>query len=519
MTPSFAAPPCRLRPARRLAGALLAAVSLAALLAGCAVGPDFKQPSAPGGQGYTEHGIPKTEVPGAKEVQQRFVLGKKVAGDWWQLFHDERLNAVLEKAIAGNQNIAAAQSSLSQAREAIVQAGGSLYPQLDLGAGVSREQASTAVLGIPGHTRPFNLFSIGPTVSYSLDPFGGNRRRVEQEASLADAAGFQLDAAYLTLTGSAVTQALNIASARAQIKAVESIIKDDEENLRLVESELKAGEATQIDVQQAESQLAADRTQLPPLYQQLSVARHALSILVGQLPAQWVPPDFDIEEFTLPQELPTSLPSDLVRQRPDILAAESQLHAASAAVGVATAQLYPNINLSASFTQEALTTNVLFQPESSAWSVGAQLLAPVFHGGALLAQKRGAVDAFDASLANYKEVVLTSFGQVADAMEALSHDAELIDAQRRALEAAETSLRLTRTTYQYGNVGVLQVLDAQRLTEQARLGYVRATVQRYIDTVQFFTAMGGGWWDWKGKAQSQDAGAAPAPAPETVSAK
>ncbi len=162
---------------------------------------------------------------------------------------------------------------------------------------------------------------------------------------------------------------------------------------------------------------------------------------------------------------------------------------------------------------------MLFQPVSSAWSVGAQLLAPIFHGGALLAQKRAAVDAFDASLANYKVVVLTSFGQVADVMEALSHDAELLDAQRRALESAETSLRLTRTTYQYGNVGVLQVLYAQRLTEQARLGYVRATVQRYLDTVQFLTAMGGGWWDWKGKAEPQDAAAAPAPAPETVSAK
>ena len=478
---------------------LTAAVSLVALLAGCAVGPDFKEPAAPDGKGYTEDGIPNTKVPDGKEQEQRFVLGKKITGDWWQLFHANRLNAVLEQAIAGNQNIIAARATLAQAREVVAQAKGPLYPQVDLSSGVSRQQVSEAALGLPGVTPPFNIYSIGPTVSYSLDPFGGNRRRVEQQEATAVYQAYQLDAAYLTLTGNAVTQALNIASARAQIKAVESIIKDDQENLRLVNSEFQAGEATQIDVEIATSQLEADRTLLPPLRQQVSVARHALSILLGRLPADWVPPDFDLTEFTLPDELPVTLPSDLVRQRPDILASEAQLHAASAAIGVATAQLYPNINLSASFTQEALATSVLFTPASSAWTIGAQLLAPIFHGGALEAQKQAAVDAFDGALATYKETVLTSFGQVADVMEALSHDAELLEAQRRALEAADRNLKLTQTTYQYGNVGVLQVLDAQRLAEQARLGYVRATAQRYLDTVQFLTAMGGGWWDWPGK--------------------
>ncbi len=344
-------------------------------------------------------------------------------------------------------------------------------------------------------------------MSYALDPFGANRRRIEQQEATAGYEAYQLDAAYLTLTGNAATQALAIASARAQIKAVETIIQDDQENLRLVQSELEAGEATQIDVESAASQLAADRTLLPPLRQQVSVARHALSILAGRLPADWVPPDFNLEEFTLPDELPASLPSDLVRQRPDILASEAQLHAASAAIGVATAQLYPTINLTATFTQESLATETWFNPTSRVWSIGGQLLAPVFHGGALQAQKRAAVDAFDAALANYRQTVLTSFGQVADVMEALAHDAELLEAERRALESADESLRLTRTTYQYGNVGVLQVLDAQRLAEQARLGYVRAQAQRLLDSVQFLTAMGGGWWNWPGSDQPMQAAA------------
>ncbi len=158
---------------------------------------------------------------------------------------------------------------------------------------------------------------------------------------------FQLDAAYLALTGNAVTEALTIASLNAQIATVEGIIRDDQTNLDLVQKEVRAGVATQLDIETATSQLAADRTQLPPLRQQVSVAQHALAVLVGRAPGDWVPPDFDLDRITLPEELPLSLPSALVRQRPDILAADARLHAASAAVGVATAQLYPSITLSA----------------------------------------------------------------------------------------------------------------------------------------------------------------------------
>lgn len=492
--------------------AALLGVSLIALVAGCTVGPDFVPPKAPDTKEYTEEGTPQPNVTEAKEAQQRFALGQKVSGDWWQLFRSERLNGVLTQAIAENQTLVVARATLAQAQQGIAQARGPLFPQVDLNGGVSRQRVSFAPVGENIKGPITNLFTIGPTVSYALDPFGGNRRRVEQQEATAEFQGYQLDAAYLTLTGGAVTQALNIASARDQIKAVQSIIADDEQNLQLVQTEFAAGEATQIDVQSATSQLAADRTLLPPLQQQLSVARHALSVLVGKAPADWVPPDFDLDEFTLPQELPVTVPSELVRQRPDILASESQLHAASAAIGVATAQLYPNINLTASFTQESLSTATLFNPASSVWSIGAQLLAPIFHGGALRAQKEAAVDAYQGALANYKQTVLASFGQVADVMQALAHDAELLEAQRRALESADTNLRLTRTTYRYGNVGILQVLDAQRLSEQARLGYVRARAQRYLDTVQLFTAMGGGWWDWQGR----DAGLPQSAAAETT---
>jgi NodT family efflux transporter outer membrane factor (OMF) lipoprotein len=477
----------------------IAAVSVVALLAGCAVGPDFVTPPAPETKDYDVGGTPQPTVENMTEAQQHFAMGTKVSGSWWQLFHSAQLDSVLQQAIAGNQTLVTAQATLAQAQQGIAQASGALWPQVDLSAGVSRQQVSEATLGIPAKSAPFNLFTIGPTLSYAVDPFGGNRRRVEQQEATAQFQGYQLDAAYLTLTGGAASQAVLIASARAQIQATNTIIADDERNLELIRSQRKAGEATQMEVQLAESQLAADRTLLPPLRQQESVARHALAILVGKAPGDWSPPNFELAEFTLPQDLPVTLPSELVRQRPDILASEAQLHAASAAVGVATAQLYPNLTLSASFTQQALTSGTLFDPASSVWSIGAQLLAPVFHGGALRAQKQAAVEAFDGALATYKQTVLTSFGQIADTLQALVHDAELLDAQQRALDSAEASLRLTRTTFRYGNVGILQVLDAQRQAEQARLGFVRAQAQRYLDSITLFTAMGGGWQDWQAK--------------------
>jgi len=480
----------------------IAAVSVAALLAGCAVGPDFVAPQAPATKDYEFGGMPQPSVENAAEAQQHFSMGKKISGDWWQLFHSPQLDGVLQQAIAGNQTLVTAQATVAQAQQGIAQASGALWPQVDLAAGAHRERINLASVGVNAPSPIINLFSIGPTLSYAVDPFGGNRRRVEQQEAVTQFQAYQLDAAYLTLTGGAATQAVQIASARAQLQAVDAIIADDERNLDLVSSQRKAGEATQLEVQLAESQLATDRTLLPPLRQQISVARHALAILVGKAPGDWAPPDFDLAEFTLPQDLPVTLPSELVRQRPDILASEAQLHAASAAVGVATAQLYPNLTLSASFTQESLKPSTLFNPAASIFDVGANLLAPVFHGGALRAQKQAAVDAFDGALATYRQTVLTSFGQVADTLQALAHDAELLEAQRRALESAETSLRLTRTTFRYGNVGILQVLDAQRQAEQARLGYVRAQAQRYLDSITLFTAMGGGWRDWQAQIAS-----------------
>ncbi len=475
---------------------LALAVGMTGLLAGCAVGPDFSRPDANAPNGYTAEKLDLQAAAGA-EAKQSLAMGKRISGNWWQLFHSKQLDDVLNLALADNNDLATAHATLAQAQETVDQSAGALWPHVQMTAGVNRQQTNNASSGFDSIHNDFSTYSIGPNVSYALDIFGLNRRQVEQSQALAEAQEYQLAATYLTLCGNVVNQAIAIASVRQQIAIVNEIVADDDKNVKNVSDQLSLGEATRTDVEQARSQLTADRALLPPLQQQLSVAKHALAILVGKAPSEWVAPDFDLSEFTLPEELPVSVPSELVHQRPDILSSEAQLHAASAAIGVATAQMYPQINLSASFTQQIIDPANLFSGAGSIWSVAAQLTAPIFQGGTLSAQRRAAVDAFNAKAASYKQTVLTSFGQVADTLTAIENDAELLDRQRSAQDSAGTTRQLIQETFRGGGVTILQVLDSERQYAQARLGYTRARAQRFTDSAQLFNAMGGGWWDWR----------------------
>jgi NodT family efflux transporter outer membrane factor (OMF) lipoprotein len=282
-----------------------------------------------------------------------------------------------------------------------------------------------------------------------------------------------------------------IASVRAQIATVETILAQDRDNLRLVQSAFDNGSVAREDVVTAQSQIANDMTLLPPLRQELAMGRHALSVVLGRAPASELPDDVDLTQITLPLQVPVSLPSELAHRRPDILAAEARLHAATSAVGVAQSNLYPKIQLTATVGQESLKADQIFNSASNAWSIIGGLTAPIFDGGTLRAEKRAAVDAMRASAATYEQTVLVAFAQVADLLEGLDHDAEQLDAQDHAQQAAQSSLDLARISYKEGNAGVLLVLDAERSYQQARLGYVRAVAQRYLDTVQLFLALGG----------------------------
>lgn len=480
---------------RRLrAAGLLVGVSLYA----CTVGPDFERPAQPTQNGYTSETV-ELGLAAGKETKQSLAVGKQISGQWWQLFHAKRLDAVLDQALKGNLSLVAAEATLAQAKDAVDQASGAMWPHVQLTGGVSRQQTNQATLGINSPHVVSNLYTIGPNVSYALDLFGGYRRQVEQQLALAEYQEYQLDAAFLTLTGNIVTEAIAIASAREQLKVIDGMLAEDERNIGALSELLAVGQETKTALEQARTQLASDRALIPPLRQQLATATHAMSVLVGRAPVDWTPPNFDLTEFTLPGELPVSLPSAIVRQRPDILAVEAQLHAASAQIGVATAAMYPNITLNASLAQQALTTGTLFSGASTVWSIGSQLTAPIFEGGALEAQRQATVNAFKAQTANYQQTVLTAFGQVADVLSALQNDAQLASDEQQATASAEAARQLVRETLRSGSVTVLEVLDAERQYAQHRLAYTKAKAQRLLDTAQLFNAMGGGWWDWRAK--------------------
>ena len=429
---------------------------------------------------------------------QTVALGERVTAEWWTLFHSPVIDGLVKEAIASSPTIDSAAARLTAAQEAVTAASGALYPQVGVSASVTRGKLNAASFGLNPNQTPlppnYNAYQLGPTVSYALDVFGVTRRQIEAKAASADVQRYQLDAAYQTLTGNIVTQALQVAALRAQLQAVRDVLDLDRQNLDLVRTERRAGSVPDTDVVSAQSQLASDETLLPGPEQQLDVAKHALAVLLGRAPGDWSPPDLDLTSLTLPGLLPVSLPSELVHQRPDILAAEAQIHVASAQIGVATAQLYPAITLSGSVGAAALDAGHLFNPANLAWSIAAGLTEPVFDGGMRQAERRAALAEFKASAADYRQTVLQAFGQVADTMQALSHDAQLLAGQRQALDVASESVRLQRLSYSGGGSAILPLLDAQRQYQQARLGYVRAEAQRYQDTAQLLVAMGGGWW-------------------------
>jgi NodT family efflux transporter outer membrane factor (OMF) lipoprotein len=454
------------------------------------VGPNFTRPTPPPADGYVASGSLEAS-PGPNNVAQRALLGTQIEGSWWSLFRSEAIDGIVAQAVAHNRTLQASTATLRQARDLALAAEGARYPQIGLSAGVGRQKYGQELFGGSFNLPPFTYFAVGPTVSYTLDYTGGIARGIEEQRAIAEVTRHQLDAAYLSVTGQAVMQTLTIASVRAQIATIETILEQDQTNLRLVQTAFDEGSVARIDVVSAQSQIATDMALLPPLQQDLARAHHALSIVLGRSPASGLPPDLELKQVTLPREIPVSLPSELAHRRPDILAAEARLHAATSAVGVADSNLYPKIQLNGTVGQEAVDAGDLFNRGNTAWSLISGLTMPLFDGGTLKAQQRAAIEAMHASAANYEQTVLEAFGQVADLLVALQNDAQELQAQGRAQEAAQSRLELARASYSEGNVGVIQVLDAQREFQQARLGYVRAEAQRYLDTVQLFLALGG----------------------------
>jgi NodT family efflux transporter outer membrane factor (OMF) lipoprotein len=475
-----------------------AVLALACALVGCTVGPDFVPPAAPEATRFTETPLPVRTVSAGTVggAPQSFDSGRDIPGDWWTLFHSERITALVTQALQANPDLAAAQATLLEARENQRAEQGALFPTIQGQADATRERISPYEFGTgAGTVPPFDLFNPGLGLSYTLDVFGGIRRQIEQLGAQVDYQRFELEATYLNLTANVVTAALTEASLQAQIEATQDIIHIYRQSLTVTQSRFELGGVSRSDVLQQQANLASAQATLPPLQKQLEQERNQLAVYLGTQPDKFGGPTIELAALTLPQDLPVSLPSSLVAQRPDIQAYEALLHAATAQVGVATANLLPQFTLSASYGREAPTIGELFTPAGIVWSLGGGITQPLFEGGTLLARRRSTQAALQAAAAQYASTVNTAFQSVANALVAIRRDAETLQAALQSVQAADASLRVAQAQFQAGGVTYVSVLQTEQTYQSARLNLVSAQAARFTDTVALFQALGGGWWN------------------------
>ena len=483
----------------RGAGDIVAAWAVAAtLLAGCAVGPDFAPPPAPDVKGYSPTPLAKTTASAATVggAPQTFVSSLDLPGQWWRLFHSKDLNSLVEQALTANADIEAAQAALSAARQNVYAQQGALFPTANANFTANRQlfeigQPSDVAAG----PQIFNLFTAQASVSYTPDVFGGTRRSIEALQAQADSQRFALEATYLTLTSNLAGAAVQEASLRGQIDATRRMIKIETDVLSLMQRQSKLGDIAESDVLAQQVALAQLEQTLPPLQKQLAQERDLIAALCGSFPSDRFPQQFAFATMSLPRDLPVSLPSQVVEQRPDVRAAEANLQAASAQIGVAIANRLPNITLSGEAGSTALALNQLFTPGFNFWSITGAVTQPIFDGGTLLHRELAAKAAFRQAAAQYRSTVINAFQNVADTLHAIHSDAVLLQKAVASERAASKSLDITRKRLELGDINYLALLNAQQTYQQALLSVVQAQAARYGDTVALFQALGGGWWN------------------------
>lgn len=483
----------------RLAHGMLA-LGASVVLASCAVGPAYHRPAPPNVAHYTAASaaaaIPSAPAAtGSIAGAQTLESGAAVQPRWWESFGSSALDQLVDRALARNPNLAAAQATLEQAQFNLKAAKGVFYPQVSLGLGGERTRTTGAAAGGNFPPQLYNLYTGQVSVTYYPDVFGLNRLVAHGEQAQVDVARDQLAAARLTIAGNVVNTVLDLAALEDEVTATRKNVSDQGQVLALTRARYQLGATSEFNVFTQESQLASSEAQLPQLQQARDEARHLLATYLGTFPSEAghlrAPALADLH---LPKALPLSLPSTLVRERPDIMAAEAQLRAANAQVGEAVARMYPNLQLSGSFGNQSNHTSSLFDPASQLWNLAANLMLPLFEGGTLEAQKHATEAAYRGVFANYQRTVLDAFRNVADVLRALQHDSTLLDAQARAMRDAEQALVLVQAQYQAGGVDFLSVLTSETQVQNARIAYVRAEAQRYADTAALYVALGGGEW-------------------------
>jgi len=467
------------------------------VVTGCAVGPNFKTPVFNTPEHYTDPPISANITDGKKDniKEQRLLFAENLSADWWAMFGSEDLNMLIKQGFTENPSLAKAQAALRRAEENYYTALGRIwFPAVDGRASASRQQTSyNTPPGAPGFL--YNLYGTSVNVSYTLDIFGGGRRQLESLRAHIEFQQFQYEAAYMTMAANIVTTAIQEAMLRGQIETTQEIIKSLEEQLRLVKRQFELGAVPLAAVLNHQTELSMTQATLPALEKGLSLTRHALYALTGKMPGEGDLPAFSLDDLTLPAELPVSLPSDLVRQRPDIRAAEAILHQACAEVGVATANMFPQLTLTGSYGNLSHSFARLFDGPSVVWGVGAGLLQPIFHGGALTAARRAAIAAYDEAAAQYRQTVLLAFQNVADSLRSLEADTYALEAQTEAVRAAKSAMDIAEKQFKLGAISYPDMLVSQRNYQKTRLSLIEAQAMRYADTAALFHSLGGGWWN------------------------
>jgi NodT family efflux transporter outer membrane factor (OMF) lipoprotein len=472
-----------------------APAGVAAVLLSACVGPNFHRPAAPTVDRYTIEPLAAATAaaPGVGGAAQRFLSQQDVPRNWWTLFGSDELDALVNDALRTNPEVASAQAALRQAMENTAAQRGSYFPTVQASIDASRNRDATGVVQptLQSGKAVYSLFTPQVTIAYVPDVFGANRRAVESLAAQAEANRFQLDATYLTLTANVVTTAVQEASLRAQITGTERVIALERESLAVLRRELELGAIAEADVYAQDAALAQLEGALPPLNKQLHQARDQLAVLTGRLPADFTPAHFALEQLSLPMDLPLGVPSQLVERRPDVRAAEAQLHAATAQVGVAIANLLPQLTITGDVGSTAALFTDLFKPGTGFWNLGAHASQTLFAGGTLVHRKRAADAALDQAAAQYRTAVLTAFQNVADALHALDSDADALKAASRAEDAAHKSLDVARHQLELGSVSYLALIISEQTYQQAVVSLAQARGNRYADTAALFQALGG----------------------------
>lgn len=477
------------------------AAGIALLAAGCAVGPNFKPPPVPQAAGYTAKPLAATAATRGDSAgaAQRFRPGADIPGDWWRLFHSKPLNELVSAALTANADLQAAQAALRVAHEDVLAQRGVYFPAVSASMLASRQKQSQVLAPTPNFPAvadefQYNLFTPELSISYAPDVFGLNRRTLESLRAQEQSARFQMIAVWTTLSANVVATAVEAASLREQLQATRKLIGLEKKSLAILQLRFQRGDASGLDVAAQQSQLAQAQATLPALVKQLRQTEHALAALTGRFPGQPPVATLSLSDLNLPGDLPVSLPSTLVAQRPDVRQARANLHAASAQVGIATAQRLPNIQLTADAGSSALAISQVFKSGTGFWGMAASLTAPIFQGGQLLHQERAAKAAYVEAAQQYRSTVLTAFQNVADALVALQEDAQALQAAATAARAATRTLDLSQLQLHHGYIGVFELLVAEQAYQQAQMTLAQNEANRFADTAALYQALGGGWW-------------------------